>query len=82
MSVSSYIKLKKGRSKAPKSHDPYGDTYGYIREHLDKIAKKLKVEPPASFEYEDPEFYAEMFGDDIGPEISGRLKKQKERQIH
>ena len=78
MSVSSSIKLKKGRSKTPKSHDPYGETYPYIREHLDKLAKRLKVEPPTCFEYEDPEFYGEIFGDDLGPEISGRLKKQKE----
>ena len=62
----------------PKSHDPYGDTYPYVREHLDEFAKKLKVERPTSFEYEDPAFYAEMFGADVGPEIAGRLKKQKE----
>ena len=46
--------------------------------HIDELAKRLKVEPPTCFEYEDPEFYGEMFGDDLGPEISGRLKKQKE----
>src|SRR5262245_21666434 len=77
MSVSSFVKLKKGRSKAPKSHDPYGDTYPYIREHLDELAKKLKVRRPTTFEYEDPEFYAEIFGDDIGPEIAARLKQQR-----
>ncbi|MEO7297033.1 MAG: hypothetical protein ABI042_00500, partial [Verrucomicrobiota bacterium] len=78
MSVSSYIKLKKGSGKIPKSHDPYGDTYPYIREFLDKTAKKLKVEPPTAFEFEDPEFYAEMFGEDTPPEIAERMKNQKE----
>jgi hypothetical protein len=78
MSVSSHIKLKKGSAKTPKSHDPYGDTYPYIREFLDKTAKKLKVEPPGSFEFEDPEFYAEMFGDDLPPDMAKKMKKQKE----
>ena len=78
MSMSSYIKLKKGNGKPPKSHDEYGDTYPYVREFLDKAAKKLKVDPPTSFEFEDPEFYAEMFGDDVPPEMAKKMKTQKE----
>ena len=78
MSVSSYIKLKKGKGKIPKSHDPYGDTYPYIREFLDKTAKTLKVELPTTFEFEDPEFYAELFDGDLPPEMATRIKKQKE----
>ena len=78
MSVSSCIKLKKGNGKVPKSHDPYGDAYPYLREFLDRTAKKLKVEPPTSFEFEDPEFYAEMFGEDVPSEMAKKLKKQKE----
>jgi hypothetical protein len=51
ISVSSYIKLKKGGGKVPKSHDSYGDTYPHIREFLDNTAKKLKIEPPTAFEF-------------------------------
>ena len=78
MSMSSYINLKKGSGKKSKNHDSYGDAYPYIREFLDKTAKRLKVEPPTSFEFEDPQFYGEMFGEDLPPAVAKRMKNQKE----
>lgn len=78
MSVSSYIKLKNGNGKIPKSHDPYGDTYPYIREFLDKTAKALKERLPTTYEFQDPEFYSELFDGDMPPELAKRLETQKE----
>ncbi len=78
MSVSSCIELKKGPAIRPKDHDPYGDTYPYVCERLEKLAKKLRVQSPLRFEYEDPKFYAEIFGDDVPREINRRLKQQED----
>ena len=48
---------------------------------LDKVAKKLKVTAPSEFEFEDPEFYKEFFGDDLKelpPKVAKRMTTQKE----
>ena len=81
MSASMMVKLKKGKAKMPKGHDPYGDALGHILKALDKVAKQLKVTAPSEFEFEDPEFYKEFFGEDLKelpPKVARRIATQKE----
>jgi hypothetical protein len=74
MSVTASIKLKNGRKKAPQSF-----TYIRARKSLDSTAKKLKVQPPTSFEFEDPDYVRETVGSEyVTPKWIKRWETQKE----
>ena len=79
MSTTTFVRLKKGKPKIPRGKDNYGDSYPYIRDFLHKVARKLGVDSPRSFEYEDPEFYAEIFPpDELPPAVRRKIRTQKQ----
>ena len=74
MSVTASIKLKNSRKKTPQSF-----TYIWARKRLDTTAKKLKVQPPTSFEFEDPDYIRQTVGSEyVTPKWIKRWKTQKE----
>lgn len=79
MSSFAIIRFKKaGVVTEPGDSISIGGTLPYVLEVLHKLASKEDLRSLKDFIFEDPEFYLEMFGEEMPPKVKKQLKTQKE----
>ena len=74
MPVIALLRLKKASKKYPKFRGGY--MYPKFRQQLDAAAMRLQVQPPTSFEYEDPKFWKSS--SHVSAAVAARLRDLKE----